>query len=67
MSSEIATLMSRIEPDPWRSKTGFSSEMRAALDVTLNSKSVAEIESALNAWIRTRTQLDEKDNCMAGL
>jgi hypothetical protein len=52
MSSEIATLMSRIEPDPWRSKAGFSSEMRAALDVTLNSKSVAEIESALNAWIR---------------
>lgn len=52
MSSEIEALMSRIEPDPWRSKTGFSSEMRAALDVTLNSKSFEEIESALTAWIR---------------
>src|SRR5208283_4707068 len=53
MLSEIAALMSRIEPDPWRLETGFSSEMRAALDVTLNSKSVEEIESALTAWIRS--------------
>ena len=52
MSSEIEALMSRIEPDPWRSKTGFSSEMQAALDVTMNSKSFEEIESALTAWIR---------------
>ncbi|MGO9564104.1 MAG: hypothetical protein ACLPPV_15765 [Candidatus Korobacteraceae bacterium] len=51
MAGEIASLMGEIEPDPWRAEVGFSPEVQAALDITLESPSDANLISTLNEWI----------------
>jgi hypothetical protein len=54
MPDGIAALMGKLKPDPWRERVGFTPEMQAVLDLTLESKSEEEIKSTLRGWIRTQ-------------
>jgi hypothetical protein len=53
MAETVKELMNALDHDVWRARVGFSPEVQAAIDVTLNSKSEEDIKSALNGWIRS--------------
>jgi hypothetical protein len=60
MPSEIAALMSRIEPDPWRSKTGFSPEIAGNFGVNRLSMIESFSHSALLYGITDERKLNAR-------
>lgn len=51
-SRTIATLINRLNEDPWRAEVGFSPEVQSVLDFVLDpSKSDVEVATALSSWL----------------
>lgn len=52
MVKSVATLISELTPDPWRSEVGFSQDVADAQRRLFDAKSVAECSDALSDWLQ---------------